>query len=37
MLTGAAFDPREIAEMVAAFESTPAELRLVDRTDLVTE
>ena len=36
MLEGGAFNPRDIAEMVAAFESTLAALNLVDRTDPVT-
>ena len=36
MLEGGAFNPRDVAEMVAAFESTLASLNLVDRTDPVT-
>jgi len=36
MLDHAVFTPRDIGEMVAAFEATLAELRLVDRTDPVT-
>lgn len=37
MLDGGVFDPHQIAEMVAAFESTLAELDLVDRTDPVIQ
>jgi len=36
MLSGAAFNPREIEEMAAAFEATLAALHLVDRSDPVT-
>jgi hypothetical protein len=36
MLEGAAFGPREITEIAAAFEATLAALNLVDRTDPVT-
>jgi hypothetical protein len=32
-----AFDPEAIAAMAAAFEATLAELRLVDRSDAMTE
>ena len=37
MLDNGVFNPRQITEMVAAFESTLAALNLVDRTDPVTE
>jgi hypothetical protein len=37
MLDGGAFNPKQIAEMAAAFESVLAELKLVDRTDPITE
>jgi len=36
MLDRGAFNPREIGEMVAAFEATLAWLNLVDRTDPIT-
>ena len=36
MLDGGVFNPREIAEMTAAFESTLAALSLVDRSDPLT-
>jgi hypothetical protein len=36
MLDSGVFNPHQIAEMVAAFESVLAELKLVDRTDPVT-
>lgn len=36
MLDGGVYNPREIAEMAAAFEATLAHLNLVDRTDPVT-
>ncbi len=36
MLDGGVFNPREIDEMAAAFESTLALLNLVDRTDPIT-
>jgi hypothetical protein len=37
MLEGGAFNPYEIGEMAAAYESVLAELKLVDRTDPVTK
>jgi hypothetical protein len=37
MLRESAFNPEEIGEMAAAFESVLAELKLVDRTDPVTD
>ena len=37
MLGGTSFNPEQIGELVAAFESVLADLRLVDRTDPVTE
>ena len=37
MLGGTAFNPEQIGELVAAFESVLADLKLVDRTDPVTE
>ena len=37
MLKGQAFNPDQVGELVAAFESVLADLRLVDRTDPVTE
>ena len=37
MLDSGVFNPRQITEMVAAFESTLAALNLVDGTDPVTE
>jgi hypothetical protein len=37
MMDHGVFNPRQIAEMVAAFESTLAALNLIDRTDPVTE
>jgi hypothetical protein len=36
MLDSGVFNPREIEEMAAAFESTLAALNLVDRSDPVT-
>ena len=36
MLGGTAFNPEQIGELVAAFESVLADLKLVDRTDPVT-
>jgi len=37
MLDSGVFNPREINEMAAAFESVLAALNLVDRTDPITE
>ena len=37
MLGDYAFEPEQVGELVAAFESVLAELKLVDRTDPVTE
>ena len=37
MLDGTAFNPEQIGELVAAFESVLADLKLVDRIDPVTE
>jgi hypothetical protein len=37
MLSEGAFNPEQISEMAAAFESVLADLNLVDRTDPVTE
>ena len=37
MLSETTFNPEQIGELVAAFESVLADLRLVDRTDPVTE
>ena len=37
MLEGQAFNPEQVGELIAAFESVLADLRLVDRTDPVTE
>ena len=37
MLEGQAFNPEQVGELVAAFESVLADLHLVDRTDPVTQ
>jgi hypothetical protein len=37
MLDAGAFNPKQIVEIAAAFESVLAELKLVDRTDPITE
>jgi hypothetical protein len=37
MLEGQAFNPEQVGELVAAFESVLADLQLVDRTDPITE
>jgi hypothetical protein len=37
MLKGSAFNPEQISEVAAAFESVLADLNLVDRTDPITE